>query len=231
VAHIDYAVASSGKSGLPAAWRPARKPKTIASPKVPPSPPYVIPSPSPSHFPRRVETGNGAAVDVEHVGVRVYPGPTLGADRAALDLQREEGGLVKRSQRGFGPPLVGRITPPSVVGSRYRRDRRLQHKSGNHYFADKRALLLQAFRFARDHASKLAETTQEGEDADARAYALALLPIDPAMLRTGRSGSPSGDMRRSTPTSQPNSGWASTAHASESAISWRSTHAIRVHRQ
>lgn len=52
-----------------------------------------------------------------------------------------------------------------------------------HYFADKRALLLQAFRFARDNASKLAEATQEGEDADARAYALALLPIDPAMLR------------------------------------------------
>lgn len=53
----------------------------------------------------------------------------------------------------------------------------------SHYFTDKRALLMLTYRFAAEHSARRAAGLQAGKPADVRAYLLALLPGDPAMLR------------------------------------------------
>jgi AcrR family transcriptional regulator len=52
-----------------------------------------------------------------------------------------------------------------------------------HYFIDKRALLLTTYRHAADHSSTVAEASQSPDVADVGAFAVALLPIDPAVRR------------------------------------------------
>lgn len=85
------------------------------------------------------------------------------------DLRREELAEVAAeiiAEDGVDAATVRRVS----------QDAGFSTKAVSHYFEDKRALMMAAYRFAAEHAHTFAEASQDQAGPDARAYIAAMLP-------------------------------------------------------